>query len=276
MTGALVATRDAQQRLTGYLEKARARLAAVLPVGWSPERMISMVLSAYSRDPNLARVTTTEGLMSIVQSTMRAAELGLELNTPLGEAYLIGYWDPKTRGTLVQFQPGYRGYVKLAYASERVLLIDAAAVHERDKFSCTRGTHPSIEHAPVISEPGPVVAVYATMRLEPASENVWKMDMMTMPEVFRIRDRSQAYMAFRAGKIKSTPWSSDEVAMSKKTVVSRMLKLAPLSEGVRAAIAYDPDSHEAPLEHVEVRASRTDALKDKLGAPREREPGDDK
>lgn len=51
--------------------------------------------------------------MSFLAALMNAAQLGLEPNTPLGQAYLIPY---KNKSVLeCQFQIGYKGLIDLAY-----------------------------------------------------------------------------------------------------------------------------------------------------------------
>src|SRR5690606_13925450 len=54
-------------------------------------------------------------------------------------------------------------------------------------------------------------------------------EVMSIDDVNRIRDRSDAYKAFKAGKIKSTPWSTDPDEMGKKTVFRRLSKWLPAS-----------------------------------------------
>ena len=82
-----------------------------LPSVITPERFIRMALSAINNTPKLSECTP----MSFIAAMMNAAQLGLEPNTPLGQAYLIPY---KNHGTLeCQFQLGYKGYIQLAIRS---------------------------------------------------------------------------------------------------------------------------------------------------------------
>lgn len=80
-----------------------------LPVVLTPERFLRMALSAVNNTPKLAECTP----MSFIAAMMNAAQLGLEPNTPLGQAYLIPY---KNKNQLeCQFQIGYKGIIDLAY-----------------------------------------------------------------------------------------------------------------------------------------------------------------
>ncbi len=80
-----------------------------LPAVITPERFTRMALSAINNTPELADCTP----MSFIAALMNAAQLGMEPNTPLGQAYLIPY---RNKGTLeCQFQLGYKGLIDLAY-----------------------------------------------------------------------------------------------------------------------------------------------------------------
>lgn len=79
--------------MQGEIEKA-------LPSVITPERFTRMVLSAMSANPTLATCTPK----SFLGAMMQAAQLGVEPNTPLGQAYLIPY---RNHGTMeCQFQLG--------------------------------------------------------------------------------------------------------------------------------------------------------------------------
>lgn len=48
--------------------------------------------------------------------------------TPLGQAYLIPFWNGKARRLECQFQLGYKGMIDLAYRSGRISSIQAHVV----------------------------------------------------------------------------------------------------------------------------------------------------
>lgn len=61
-------------------------------------------------------------------------------------------------------------------------------------------------------------------------------------EIYSIRDRSETYKAYVAGKIKSCTWVTDEGEMSRKTVLKRIYKYLPRTERMQQidnAIQYD-------------------------------------
>ena len=83
-----------------YIKSMEGEIKRALPSVITPERFTRMVLSALSTNPKLAACTPK----SFLGAMMRAAQLGLEPNTPLGQAYLIPY---RNKGVdEVQFQIG--------------------------------------------------------------------------------------------------------------------------------------------------------------------------
>ena len=83
-----------------YIKSMEGEIKRALPSVITPERFTRMVLSALSTNPKLAACTPK----SFLGAMMSAAQLGLEPNTPLGQAYLIPY---RNKGVDdVQFQIG--------------------------------------------------------------------------------------------------------------------------------------------------------------------------
>ena len=119
-----------------------------LPSVVTPERFIRMALSALNTTPKLQECTK----MSFLAALMNAAQLGLEPNTSLGQAYLIPY---RHNGILeCQFQIGYRGMMDLVYRNEMVQIIQAHGVYEQDEFLYEFGLNPKLIHKPVLKERG--------------------------------------------------------------------------------------------------------------------------
>jgi recombination protein RecT len=194
-----------------------------LPSVITPERFTRMVLSAISVNPKLAQCTPS----SFLGAMMSAAQLGLEPNTPLGQAYLIPY---KNRGVdEVQFQLGYKGLIDLAYRSGEVELVQAHIVYENDDFTLEYGLEPKLVHKPADRDRGEPIKVYAMFKTKTGG---YGFDVMSMDDVRRHAEKySQAY------KLGFSPWKTNFEEMAKKTVLKRVLKYAPLkSDFVRAVV----------------------------------------
>ena len=171
---------------------------------------------------------------SVFQSMQKAAECGLDPNSPLGECYIVPF-NNKVGDRWVktaQFIIGYRGMVSLARRSGAVTAVEAGVVYQCDEFEYERGLTPKLRHVP---KPGPrkpsdIVCFWALARLVGGEA---QFDVMTVDEVNAIRERSKA---------KNGPWTTDYAEMGKKTVVRRMLKLVPMSIRMMNIIERaDPD-----------------------------------
>ena len=95
--------RSGKMQLQILLDKYKDQIAKALPSVLTPERFARMCMTALSSNPQLCLCTPTSFLGAI----LNAAQLGVEPNTPLGEAYLIPYKNNKKGGIMeCQFQLG--------------------------------------------------------------------------------------------------------------------------------------------------------------------------
>jgi len=90
-----VAKQD-NQTIKNYIKIYEGEIARALPKVMTPERFTRIATSAVSNNQDLAKCEP----VSFISAMMNAAQLGLEPNTPLGQAYLIPY------GKQCQFQIG--------------------------------------------------------------------------------------------------------------------------------------------------------------------------
>ena len=129
-----------------------------LPSVITPERFTRIALSALNNTPQLQQCTP----MSFLGALMNAAQLGVEPNTPLGQAYLIPY---KNKGKLeCQFQLGYKGLIDLAYRNGQMQTIQAQCVYANDYFEYEYGLEPKLVHRPASSNRGELVFFYGVWR----------------------------------------------------------------------------------------------------------------
>lgn len=209
-----------------YIKSMEGEIKRALPSVITPERFTRMVLSALSTNPKLAACTPK----SFLGAMMSAAQLGLEPNTPLGQAYLIPY---RNKGVdEVQFQIGYKGLVDLAYRSGEVEVVQAQTVYENDKFECEYGLEPKLVHVPADGDRGEAVKVYAMFKTKSGG---YGFEVMSMEDC---RKHAMAYsQAYKNGY--SSPWSTNFEEMAKKTVLKRVLKYAPLKSDFVKGIVQD-------------------------------------
>ena len=218
-----VATSGEKKTMQTYIKSMEGEIKKALPSVITPERFTRMVLSAISTNPKLGSCTPT----SFLGAMMSAAQLGLEPNTPLGQAYILPY---QNKGVLeAQFQLGYKGLFDLAYRSGEVELVQAHIVYENDTFECEYGLEPKLTHIPADSNRGNAIKVYAMFKTKSGG---YGFEVMSMDD---IRDHAKKYS--KAYSSSFSPWSTNFEEMAKKTVLKRCLKYAPVkSDFVRGVV----------------------------------------
>lgn len=241
------------------IEKQKTAIARALPKHLSADRLTRIVLTEVKRNPKLAEGDPT----SLLGALMQAAQLGLEPG-PLGHAYLVPYWNGKTKTTDVQLQIGYRGYIDLARRSGQIVSIVAREVCEGDQFEFEYGTDERIVHKPALKGRGEAYAYYGVALLSDGGRVV---HVMSREDVEKFRNRSQAKS--------SGPWVTDYDAMAKKTVIRRMVPWLPLS--TEMAVAVEADDHTVTLDAdsiVIVGQDDDDQGDDVISAPEEPDPAE--
>ena len=191
----------------------------------TPERFTRMALSALNNNPKLQECTQ----MSFLAALMNAAQLGLEPNTSLGQAYLIPY---KNKGVLeCQFQIGYKGMIDLVYRNEMVQTIQAHCVYQNDEFKYELGLEPKLHHVPAFQDRGELIAVYAMFRLQYGGFGFEVMSKGDV-DVYAVRYSQGIDSSY-------SPWKSNYEEMAKKTVIKRVLKYAPMRTDFARAMSVD-------------------------------------
>jgi recombination protein RecT len=238
----------------------------------TPERFTRITLSALSSNPTLQQCSPK----SFLGAMMTAAQLGMEPNTPLGQAYLIPY---KNHGNLeCQFQLGYKGLIDLAYRSGQVSTISAQTVYANDEFVYEMGLEPKLKHVPARSDRGDPVAFYAVFRTK---DGGYGFEVMSVEDV---RTHARRFSkAFGSG-----PWHTNFEEMAKKTVLKKALKYAPLKsdfvrelsadETIKSEVSEDmfsvPDETVVESEGYTVDEDTGEVMKTPDETPQEAEKGE--
>lgn len=220
------AKKQTKVTMKDYIQKYEGQIAKALPSVITPERFTRMAINAVAMNPDLGACTPA----SFIGAMMQAAQLGLEPNTPLGQAYLIPYnrsvkladgtW---TQVKEAQLQIGYKGLIDLAHRSGEFKSIEAHVVYENDEFEYELGLEPKLKHKPAMKNRGDIVWVYAIYKLQSGG---YGFEVMSKEDI----DEHRA----KYSKAKNSPWNSAWEGMAKKTVIKQALKYAPLkSEFVR-------------------------------------------
>ena len=200
------------------LGKMHGEFAKALPGHITADKFVRTAQTAIALTRNIEKVKNPQSLLS---ACSKAAADGLILDGR--EAALVIDYNGD-----VQYRPMMRGLLKLAWQSGEVKGIVVEIVRKGDIFrhSPTNLAEPIKHEINHEVERGEPYVVYAFAELK---DGGIVHEVMSVSDVNAIRDRSDAYRAFKAGKIKSTPWHTDWSEMARKTVFRRLSKYLPSS-----------------------------------------------
>lgn len=228
-----VAQNTPSKELANQVRVMESQFQLAMPKGLEATQLVRDALTCIRQTPKLAECSQD----TVLGALMTCAQLGLRPGV-LGHAYLLPFWDGKTRSNKAQLVIGYQGLVELAYRSGTVLSIAARTVYTNDEFEIEY--HPAGEdtftHRPYLDgERGSPVFYYAAARLKDGGYAY------TEPVT---HDDMQAYMKKHAtAKTKDGnvvgPWRDHFEGMAHKTMVRKLMKLLPKSTVIAQAISQD-------------------------------------
>ncbi len=269
-TKALARDTSPAGQLMEQVAHKRIQIERVLPKWMTTERFLTQVRFALTIGKSAAKLQQCTP-QSVVNSVLMAADLGLDPSGRLGSAWLVPY---KSECQLI---PGYRGLIDLAVRSGFVRSVNAWVVHEKDSFSPINGKTP--RHIPYLPksgediDPGPVYAAWCRYKTrDGGDESV----IMSLRELWAIRERSAGYRSAMQFGNKENPWISDPEEQFKKTTVRRAMKMAPLNptggmnealERYARAVEHDDmvEEHaDAEFTELEPKTSKTEQIKKEL------------
>lgn len=222
-----VAKKDKKSTMMDFIKASEKQITKALPSAITPERFTRICMTAVTQNPDLGLCTP----QSFAGAMLTAAQLGLEPNTPLGQAYLIPYNNGRTGTKECQFQIGYRGLIELAHRSGDLQSIEAHIVYENDEFEYELGLDPVLKHKPAMENRGNIEWVYAVYKLKSGG---FGFEVISVEDINKHRDKYS--QAARRG---FSPWNDNWEEMAKKTVIKRVLKYAPMKSEFVTAMVQD-------------------------------------
>ena len=188
-----------------------------LPKGIDAARLTRLAMTEIRRTPKLVTHCSRQSLYG---SIMVAAQMGLEIGIN-GQCWIVPFGDE------AQFMIGYRGMLDLAWRSDKLKSVEAKAVRGGDKLDYRYGTGRYLHHDKADSKArGEFTHAYAVIETVYGGEMFDVMDFDEIEEI-RVKARSQNI------------WNSWYEEQAKKTVLRRLLKLAPCSTEMSRAITLD-------------------------------------
>lgn len=209
-----------QDGLIRLIQGMGTEIARALPKHITADRIGRIAMTAIRTTPHLGECTPA----SFVACILSSAQLGLEVNTPMGQAYLI---PRKNKDGIYEctLMLGYQGLLSLVdragCVSERSFFI----VHEGDHFEYEYGLNPNIIHKPC-ARPGAMTHGYATARLTNGGRAFL---VMTKAEID----------ARKARGVGGPAWRTDYESMAKKTLAREFCKWLPKSAEMAMAVSID-------------------------------------
>lgn len=241
--------KDDKKSIKQLIQIMQPEIEKALPSVITPERFTRIALSAISNNPTLQECDGT----SFLGAMMQAAQLGLEPNTPLGQAYLIPYKNNKKGITECQFQIGYKGLIELAHRSGEFKNIAAHVVYDNDVFEYEYGLESKLVHKPALKNRGNAYAYYAVYTLVNGGHGFIVMSKED------VESHQKKY-----SKAKFSPWNTNFDEMAKKTVLKQLLKYAPIKtefarniiqdETVKTKLSNDMSSEQNEMEYIDVES----------------------
>ena len=231
-------------------------IQSMVPKHMTPERLMRVSLAAISRTPKLASCS----MESIVGAVTACAVMGLEPNL-IGHAYLVPFWNGKTKRFEAQFIIGYKGAIELVRRTGATSKINAVDVRENDFFYYEYGDNERLIHVPlemvetkaaidkefaefvaryprykdgIPKERGKTVAYYSIYKLKDGSFGFHALSVQDALEHAKKFSKSKTSDGNLFG-----PWVDHFDAMAKKTCIKEMIKYMPISIEIQEDLSKD-------------------------------------
>ena len=184
------------------------------------EREASFALQILNNNSYLQQIAMGDQ-DSLKQAIINVAAVGLSLSPVHKLAYLV------PRDKKVCLDISYLGYIQLATDVGAIKWAAAEVVREKDSFvHYGIGKEPRHEFKP-FKDRGKIVGCFC---LAKTHGDEFIVTVMSIEEVFGIRDRSPGWKSYLRDKAKLTPWNTDETEMIKKTILRRAYKTWPKTD----------------------------------------------
>ena len=196
-------------------------------IKWEKESQFA--IQAFQANKYLAGIAQSNPT-SAQNAIINVAAIGVSLNPQAKLAYLV------PRKGAVCLDISYMGMLHIAQQSGSILWGQAKIVRENDHYS-SNGIDKAPDHkfntfAPM-EQRGKIVGAYCVVK---TADGSFLTEEMNLEQIYSVRDRSDAWVAYVKDNSKKCPWVTDEEEMMRKTLVKRGYKYWPKSQRLDAAI----------------------------------------
>lgn len=270
-----LAKRNQRLGLTAYLtqDAVKNQINKVIG-GKNGQRFISSIVSATQANPQLQECTNA----SILSAALLGESLNLSPSPQLGQYYMVPYKD-KNKGTVAQFQLGYKGYIQLAIRSGQYKKLNVLAIKEGELIRydpLNEEIEVSLIEDEEEREKAETIGYYAMFEYVNGFRKTLYWSKKKMQE--HAKKYSPGYVSDLKNNRAWTFWSKDFDAMAYKTMLRQLIsKWGIMSIDMMSAmdsdagvISYDPDGNRT-VDYVEneaevVAAQPADTVKEAVPA----------
>jgi phage RecT family recombinase len=174
---------------------------------------------------------------SVMNAVFECLNVGLSLNPALKFGYLIPRYDSFTKSMQAAFEPSYQGLMYLAMEEGAIKHITVQNVHDGDDIEIDMVN--GVTHRPALMGRGDIIGTYGIAVDEYGYKTI---EWMPVEELHKVREASDGYQSYKAGKAKQTPWVLWEGEMCRKALIKRLFKYVSKSSSSRLAQAIELDN----------------------------------
>ncbi|ELY5818841.1 recombinase RecT [Cronobacter dublinensis] len=194
------------------------------------KRESEFAMQIFANNDYLAKIAMNN-TTSTRSAIMNVAAIGITLNPAQKLAYLV------PRKGAICLDISYMGLMHIAQQSGAIKWCQSAIVRKNDQFRREGLDKPPVHiysEFDTKEQRGEVVGAYVVVKTD---DGDYLTHTMRIEDIYSIRDRSEAWKAYKS-KGTACPWVTDEEQMMLKTVVKQAAKYWPRRERLDAAIDY--------------------------------------
>jgi phage RecT family recombinase len=193
----------------GIYELCNARKEKLLPFLNNNNMHFEKLARSFAWEININDKLKSCSQISMVEAFYKCCEYGLNPAKSLGQAWMIPY------NGKIDFQIGYRGWLKILFNNPIVSNVYSYNVYENDQFDYELGMNPNIKHIPAKGKQtkDDLVASYGVVKLKNGEAQIRVC----------LRDEIDESMAVSRGSYKAeSPWKTNFEAMSLVVPIRKM------------------------------------------------------
>ncbi|ELY2484010.1 recombinase RecT [Cronobacter sakazakii] len=194
------------------------------------KRESEFAMQIFANNDYLAKIAMAN-TTSTRSAIMNVAAIGITLNPAQKLAYLV------PRKGAICLDISYMGLMHIAQQSGAIKWCQSAIVRKNDQFRREGLDKPPVHiysEFDTKEQRGEVVGAYVVVKTD---DGDYLTHTMRIEDIYSIRDRSEAWKAYKS-KETACPWVTDEEQMMLKTVVKQAAKYWPRRGRLDAAIDY--------------------------------------